>query len=91
MSRAGYQGKSMPGISFTKSGLTRDNSGLRELSTLPGTKQKFSLVSPRMQPSPQEHMLLTNNVSLISLKNKGHVHAAESHQSSLKLGFGGSG
>lgn len=34
---------------------------------------------------------MTNNVSLISLKNKGHVNAAESHQSSVKLGNGGSG
>ena len=84
------QVKSMPGITFTKSGLTRDNSGLRELSTLPGTQKHFTLISPRLQQSPLENSwLLTNNVSLISLKHKGHVAAAESQQSSVKLGFGG--
>lgn len=45
-SKTGISVKPAPGRSFGKSGLTRDNSGLRELSTLPfNTSQQSKLIT----------------------------------------------
>jgi hypothetical protein len=69
----------VPGQSFGKSGLTRDNSGQRELSFhMKSERKQFALVSPRLlnanQGSPAN---LASNVSLISLRHKHQVKAAE--------------
>ena len=76
-------GKLIPGQSFGKSGLTRDNSGQRELSFHAKSERKqFALVSPRLQNAgPLNAENLTSNVSLISLRNKNHIKAAESQAS----------
>ena len=68
-----------PGKSFGKSGMTRDNSGIREMnvSTLPSTKK----VRTRKASQQMELDGLPKEISLMSLKQKNQVMAAESKTS----------
>lgn len=81
------------GMSFGKSGLTRDNSGLRELSTDPSSRARhLQVISPRLPPSGMETRVndgLMSSVSFISLKNKTQIKAAEASQGWSGVGLQG--
>lgn len=77
-----------PGSSFGTSALRKDI-GVRDLSTIPGSTRKFKLISPRQSQLSGEKEL-SHNVSLISLKNKNHVRAAENQSSITHIGLVGS-